>query len=119
MGTILLIDDSKLSRLKTSKYIRNAGYDVIEAENGQVGLELAIREHPDCIVCDILMPVMDGFEFTRRFKETGSDIPIIIMTADIQNSTRERIKKLGSSIVLTKPPKEEALIEAIESSITL
>ena len=67
MGTILLIDDSKLSRLKTSKYIRNAGYDVIEAENGQVGLELAIREHPDCIVCDILMPVMDGFEFTRRF----------------------------------------------------
>ncbi len=115
MQKILIIDDSKFARIKLGSYIKKAGYELIEAENGKIGLKKAISEKPDCIICDILMPVMNGFEFVEKFIATGSKTPIINMTADIQNSTKEKILKLGSSLVLSKPPKEDILINSIKT----
>jgi len=117
MPKILIIDDSKFARLKLSRYLKKGGYEVIEAENGKIGLKKALYENPDCIICDILMPVMNGFEFVEKFKSTGLDIPVFNMTTDIQNSTKERILKLGSSAVFEKPPKDELLLKAIKSAL--
>ena len=114
MQKILIIDDSKFARLKLGSFIKKAGFELIEAENGKIGLEKAGSEKPDCIICDILMPVMDGFDFLKRIKSSNIDIPVLTMTADIQESTKEKILRLGSREVLQKPPKEADLINAIQ-----
>ncbi len=113
MATILIIDDSRFARLKLSNNIKEGGFDVLEAANGVEGLEVTRAEHPDCIVCDLLMPEMDGFMFLEYLKQEGIAIPVLILTSDIQKKTRKRIMALGAVDVVHKPPKYEDVIEKL------
>ena len=117
---ILVVDDSALSR-KTfvAKPLREAGYEVVEAENGQLGFEAAKEHQPDCIVSDLLMPVMDGFEFLKTLQDAKSAIPVIVASADIQESSRQKIRDLGAIAFLNKPFSKDDLLAAVSNALSV
>ncbi len=116
MSRILVVDDSRLSRRFVTKPLRDAGHEVIEAENGQEGLD-AYREHgPDMIVSDLLMPVMDGPTFITHLRDE-SEVPVVVVSADIQDSTRQLVNQLGVSRFLNKPFNATELLDAVELAL--
>ncbi len=117
MARILIVDDSMFQRLKVGEILRKAGHEVLEASGGQDGLEVAVEARPDGMILDLLMPKMDGFEVMERLRDKGLEIPVIVLTADIQETTRQRCRQLGAREVLNKPPKERDLIEAVNKAL--
>ncbi|MCG8619564.1 MAG: response regulator [Desulfobacterales bacterium] len=115
MAKLLLIDDSWLTRRGLSGMVSAMGHTVIEAENGSLGLEMVGTENPDCILLDLLMPEMDGYGVLTRLAETGNQIPVLVCTADIQDTAREKCLALGAAGFLNKPPQETELKELITS----
>lgn len=117
MPKVLIIDDSRFARLKLAKPIAEAGFEVLEAGNGLEGLDLTRKEKPDCILCDLLMPVMDGYAFLENIKKDGITIPVLVLTSDIQDKTRKKALELGAADLINKPPKYSDVIEKLKSVI--
>jgi DNA-binding response OmpR family regulator len=117
MPKVLIIDDSRYARLKLSKPITDAGFEVLEAENGLEGLDLVRREAPDCVLCDLLMPVMDGYGFLENIKKEGITVPVLVLTSDIQEKTRKRTLELGAVDLINKPPKYDEVVKRIYTVI--
>lgn len=115
MANILVVDDSRLSRIRMRDALAGAGHNVITANDGQEGLDTHAAHQPDCILLDLLMPGVNGQEFLQRLRASGSDTPVIISTADIQDSTRAIVEKLGISAFLNKPVKAFEYVEAVET----
>ncbi|WP_253486552.1 response regulator [Methanocalculus alkaliphilus] len=113
MTTVLIIDDSSFQRTIIRKTLKNEGFVCIEANNGRVGLHLIEEERPDIIIVDLLMPDMDGTEFLTAIREKEIAIPVIVLTSDIQDATRENCIRLGASSFLNKPARADELIPAI------
>ena len=82
--TILVVDDSLAVRQLTVSVLRRQGYDVLEAGDGREGLDTALREQPDVILCDIHMPILDGWDVVReaRSSESLGTTPILMLTSD-------------------------------------
>jgi CheY-like chemotaxis protein len=117
MSRVLVIDDSKFSRNRTSWALREAGHEVFEAENGSIGLDAVAAHAPDCVVLDLLMPILSGVGFLRRLRATGSDLPVIVATADIQDGSRAICESLIVSGFLNKPTRAEELLPTVERAI--
>ncbi len=115
MAEILLIDDSWLTRRALKTMITNSGHTVIEADNGEKALDM-IRTgtRPDCIILDLLMPEMDGYEVLIELKEMGSTVPVIVWSADIQNTARSKCTDLGAVNFLNKPPEAREVNSVIK-----
>ncbi len=113
MACILLIDDSAFARRVTLQSLKSHGDEVLEASNGIEGVELAEQKNPDCIVLDLLMPEMSGFEVIKALNEKGLSIPVVVLSADVQESTRAECLELGAVAFVNKPPKEAELVEVI------
>ena len=118
MHKILIINDSRLIRMKLKKYLTGR-YNVVEAENGRDGQIKVKLENPDCILTDLLMPVMDGFELLGWLSNSDIETPAIVLTADIQDETAQRCKELGAFKVLNKPPNSDDLYSALDSALAL
>ncbi len=103
MTKVLVVDDSRLSRNLVSDALTKAGYEVIEAINGQEGLEMYKQHQPDCIVTDLLMPVMTGQALLRCLRQESVDVPILVLSSDIQHSSKAYCESLGISGFLNKP----------------
>ena len=103
MKKIIVADDSRLIRMKLKKHLIDH-YTIIEAENGRDALVKVKVEQPDIILTDLLMPEMDGFELLKKLQEQNLDIPVVVLTADIQHETMVKCTKLGAFKVLNKPP---------------
>lgn len=118
MTKILVVDDSRLSRRRfLADPLRKAGYEVFEAVDGQEGLA-AVEEHkPDIIFSDLLMPVMDGFEFIAKLREQNAPQPIIVLSADVQETTQQKLKELNVFDFLNKPFKAEEMLAAAQRAI--
>jgi CheY-like chemotaxis protein len=114
MATILVIDDSKFQRKRIIEVIKSEGHETIEATNGKEGLDLAEQYQPHCIVCDMVMPDVGGIEVLTTLKAKKSLIPVIILTADIQDPVREQCLSLGARAFLNKPLKKEELLDALK-----
>lgn len=115
---ILAVDDSNLSRRRfVAEPLRKAGYEVVEAVNGEEGLAAVAEHQPDVIVSDLLMPVMDGFEFLAALNEQGVTTPIIVASADVQETSRQKIEDLGSFGFLNKPFKSDELLEIVQQAV--
>lgn len=110
---VLIIDDSRLARSKISRVLSDNGYTITQAENGMEGINVIVSTLPDCIVLDLLMPGMDGFQVLEELKDKKITIPVIVLTADIQQTTRDRCVELGASDFLNKPPDNDQLLSVV------
>jgi CRP-like cAMP-binding protein/CheY-like chemotaxis protein len=116
MKKILLIEDNPDVRENTAEILALAQYEVITAENGKEGVELAQKEKPDLIICDIMMPVLDGhgaLHLLSKNPETAS-IPFIFLTAKAERSDFRKGMEMGADDYLTKPFDDVELLTAVD-----
>ncbi len=113
MAQILIVDDAMLSRLNIKKMLEKVGHGVTEAKNGREALEKVVVNKPDCILLDLVMPEVDGFEVLKSLRAQRSEVPVIVVSADIQESAQKQCMELGAKIFLNKPVKEQQLQESI------
>jgi DNA-binding response OmpR family regulator len=116
MKSVLVIDDNADIRDNTAEILEMAGYKTFTAENGKRGVEIAQREKPDVIVCDIMMPELDGYgvlHLLRKNAET-EHIPFVFLTAKTERSDFRKGMEMGADDYITKPFEEIELLNAIE-----
>ena len=116
-ATALIVDDSWIARLKIGEIVKSAGYTVLEAASGKEGLERIEKEAPDIVLLDLLMPEMTGFDVLRELKEQGRKLPVIVITADIQETTRTECLTAGAAAVINKPPKRDILLRTMHDFV--
>ena len=117
MAKILLVEDDEMSWDMLSRRLQRKGYEVVVAVDGEKAVETARSESPKLILMDISLPVMDGWEATRRIKalpETRS-IPIIALTAHAMSEDRERAMEAGCDDYDTKPIEFSRLLDKIDA----
>ncbi|SHL61219.1 cAMP-binding domain of CRP or a regulatory subunit of cAMP-dependent protein kinases [Chitinophaga jiangningensis] len=117
--TILLIEDNREIRENTAEILTLAGYHVLAAENGKVGVEMALQFSPDLVVCDIMMQVLDGYGVLHMLQknEVTQDIPFIFLTARTERADIRKGMEMGADDYITKPFSGTDLLHAIESRI--
>lgn len=117
MARILIIDDSSFQRGIIRKTLLQAGYETVEAKNGREGLLQAHDAAPDLILLDLVMPEIDGFAVLTELQKQQNRVPVVVVTADIQEITREQCLALGAAGFLNKPVKTEDLITAVQGGL--
>ncbi|WP_417332384.1 response regulator [Halarcobacter sp.] len=108
----LVVDDSKMARrmtIKSLKSLINEDDEVIQAENGQEAVELYKEHQPSLCLMDLTMPIMDGFEATQAIIKHDTNAKIIIVSADIQESSMEKSKQNGAKGFIKKPINQDNL----------
>ena len=119
MKTVLLIEDDLALRENTAELLELNDYDVYTAPNGRIGIQMAKERIPDIIVCDIMMPEVDGYGVLQEVSvdETTKHIPFIFLSAKTEHKEIRKGMDLGADDYLTKPFEEDDLISAIESRL--
>jgi two-component system cell cycle response regulator DivK len=115
MPRILLIEDNDMNRDMLSRRLVRNGYEVITAVDGEQGAEMALSERPDLILMDMSLPVIDGWEATRRVKinDTTRHIPVIALTSHAMAGDREKAMEVGCDDYDTKPVELSRLLGKI------
>ncbi len=119
MKTILLIEDDTFIRENTAELLTLTGYTVHTAENGKIGVESALAARPDLVICDIMMPVLDGFGVLHIFNQNPqlAGVPFIFLTAKTERADQRRGMELGADDYLTKPFSENELLSAVSGRL--
>jgi len=119
MSKILLVEDNEFNRDMLCRRLQRRGFDVALAEDGQRGIAIAKSENPDLILMDMDLPVLDGWEATRRLKTDASlkSIPIIALTAHALQSDCDRAYQAGCDDFATKPIEFAELISKIDRAL--
>ena len=119
MKKILLIEDNADIRENTAEILELTNYIVFTAENGKTGVEIALRENPDLIVCDIMMPVLDGYGVLHMLKKNAvtKNTPFIFLSAKSERTDFRKGMELGADDYITKPFTETELLNAVESRL--
>jgi CheY-like chemotaxis protein len=117
MTRILLVEDNEMNRDMLSRRLIRRGYEVIMAENGQLGIDMVHREQPDIVLMDMSLPEVDGWEATRRLRSdpVTSGTPIIALTAHAMTGDQEKALDAGCDDFDTKPVELERLLTKIEA----
>jgi CheY-like chemotaxis protein len=112
---VLLVDDYPDAREMYAEYLEFSGFEVVEAENGMEALQRAVEASPDIILMDLSLPVMDGWEATRRLKadKRTAQIPVVALTGHALAGISEGAKKAGCDAFVTKPCLPEDLVKEI------
>jgi CheY-like chemotaxis protein len=118
-GKILVVDDEKHIVHVVTLKLRNAGYEVISAGDGEEGLEVATTEHPDLIVTDYQMPYMTGLEMSRALRADvrTANIPILMLTARGFSLSDEDLAAVNIKTSMSKPFSPRELIDSIERTL--
>jgi two-component system, cell cycle response regulator DivK len=113
---VLLVDDYPDARDMYAEYLEYSGYDVVQAANGMEALQRAVDDQPDIILMDLSLPVMDGWEATRRLKANArtAAIPVVALTGHALAGISEGAKKAGCDAFVTKPCLPEDLVKEIK-----
>jgi CheY-like chemotaxis protein len=117
MPRILLVEDNEMNRDMLSRRLQKKGYDVLIAPDGEAGIHLAASERPDLILMDMSLPVIDGWEATRRIKgqpQTAA-IPVIALTAHVMEGDRDRAFEAGCDDYDAKPIDLERLLGKMQA----
>ena len=119
MAKILLVEDNEMNRDMLSRRLVRKGYDVVIAENGELGVAMAESEAPELILMDMSLPIIDGWEATRRIKANPrtSNIPVIALTAHAMTGERKKALEAGCDDYDTKPVEISRLLEKIQSQL--
>lgn len=113
--TILVVEDQEDNRQILRDLLANVGYEMLEAENGEEALAALAKRRPDLILMDIQLPVMDGYETTRRIKANPDlkDIPVIVVTSYALSGDESKARDAGCDAYVTKPYSPRALLAKI------
>jgi len=116
MTKVLLVEDNEMNRDMLSRRLTRRGFQVVCAMDGQQGVDLTRSEKPDIILMDMSLPVMDGWEATRRVKSDGAtrNVPVIGLTSHAMSGDREKAIEAGCDDYDTKPVELDRLIGKIE-----
>ena len=117
MPKILLVEDNEMNRDMLSRRLERNGYQVLVAVDGQSGVEMAVAEAPDLVLMDMSLPILDGWEATRRLKASPATrlIPVIALTAHAMSSDRDKALEAGCDDYDTKPIELPRLLGKIEA----
>ena len=120
MPKILLVEDNEANRDMLSRRLMRKGYQVVLAVDGQSGVETAQTQAPDLVLMDMSLPVLDGWEATRRLKAAPATrrIPVIALTAHAMSSDRDKALEAGCDDYDTKPVELERLLSKIEALLS-
>lgn len=114
MATILIIDDSTYMRSKIRSALKITGHNFIEAESGSKALQMIRKHSPDCIILDLIIPEIDGLKILKSLHDLHIKTPVIVVTADIQESVREQCLHFGAKAFVNKPPKDDELCDIVK-----
>lgn len=119
MKTILLIEDNAEIRENLAEILELANYKVVTAPEGQTGVTLAVQHKPDVIICDIMMPILDGYGVIHMLQKNNDtvNIPFIFLTAKAERAEMRKGMELGADDYITKPFNSTELLNAVESRI--
>jgi DNA-binding response OmpR family regulator len=115
MFHILIVDDDKNTRRLFQAVLENEGYQVFLAENGNDALLVMDREHIDLVIVDIMMPGMDGYEFTKTLRENRNSLPILMVSAKQLPEDKRKGFLVGTDDYMTKPVDEEEMLLRIKA----
>ena len=110
---VLLVDDSGLARRSTRRILEGAGYEVVEAEDGMAAIEQYFVEKPDVVMLDLVMKGMYGLEVLSKLREMDPDARVVVLSADVQTSSRELVQAAGASGFLTKPADPGQMLDVV------
>jgi two-component system, cell cycle response regulator DivK len=113
MKTILIVEDIELNTDLLTQLLED-DYNLLFARDGSQGVSIAQQENPDLILMDISLPIMDGYEATRRIRATMNSTPIIGLSAHAMSGDEERAKEAGCNDYLTKPVNADLLIQKLK-----
>ena len=113
MKTILVVEDTELN-IDLVVQLLEDDYNILIARDGEKGVALALEGHPDLILMDISLPIMDGYEATRRLRAKSVTIPIIGLSAHAMDGDTQKAIDAGCTDYLTKPLKDELLFEMLK-----
>ena len=121
MATILVVDDDPINREFLHAYLDGSGHALVIAESGERALELAATVHPDLVLCDVVLPTLDGFEVTRKRKAESSDqfLPVVLLTSLSEPSSRLLGLRAGADDFLVKPIDRLELLARVTNLINL
>tara|TARA_B110001454_G_C12723330_1_gene436740 strand:- start:30012 stop:30374 length:363 start_codon:yes stop_codon:yes gene_type:complete len=120
MKKILIVEDDEVLREVLVYMFRSEGFETVEAENGLIGYEVFLAEHPDVIVSDVIMPKCDGVEFSRRVFSSAHPVPIAIVSGYTNNLNLNDLSQSPHLIgVFEKPFDENHLIKEVKAAVKL
>jgi two-component system chemotaxis response regulator CheY len=114
---VLLVDDSGLARRSTRRVLEEAGYVVVEADDGLSALERFAMEKPDLVLLDLVMKGMYGLEVLGKLRELDSSARVIVVSADVQSSSQQMVEAAGASGFVVKPVNREQLLTALRHAL--
>ena len=110
---VLLVDDSAMARRSTRRILENAAYEVVEADDGLAALERFAIDKPDVVMLDLVMKGMYGLDVLAKLIEMDPAVRVIVMSADVQTSSREMVKQAGAAGFINKPAAPEEIVDAV------
>lgn len=118
---LLLIDDDPNLILLVKDYLEFRGYHVTSAENGREALDILEKETPDMIICDVMMPEIDGYSLVQKIRENNETraIPVMLLSAKGQSQDRVKGLNIGADVYMVKPFEPEELVAQVESTLIL
>jgi CheY-like chemotaxis protein len=117
MALILIVDDALLSLTMLKKIIKNLGHNIVEARDGEQALLMIEQHQPECVCLDLLIPKINGLEVLKQLRDANNNVPVIMVTADTQETTRQKCLELNALAVLNKPAKAEELSKLIDQAL--
>ena len=116
MSRVLVIDDESTVGLVLRLAFDAEGHETVVAEDGRSGIELALAEHPDAIVLDLMMPRVNGYDVLDALRDADGmqEVPVLVLTAVALSSERERCLSAGADAVMTKPFDPRDVVEALD-----
>ncbi len=118
MAKILVVDDSSMSRRTLRKILEPEGHEIIEAEEGMIGLERYFLERPDLVFLDLTMTGMYGIDVLNKLREMDPQALVIVASADIQSSTQELVRSSGASAFINKPFTTDKVLRVVRQVLS-
>ncbi len=117
MRKILIVDDSSLSRRTLKRLLEEAGHEVVEAADGLAGLESYFIHRPDLVILDLIMSGMSGTDMLLQLKQMDPNAKVVVVSADIQESTRRIVMEAGARGFLSKPVDAQEILKILDYAL--
>ena len=116
-GKVLVVDDSGLARRRVRGILEDAGYEVLEAEDGMSALERYFVAKPDLVLLDLVMKGMYGLDVLMKLREMDPEARVIVVSADVQTSSHEMVEQAGAAGFLMKPIDTDQVLALVKSTL--